>query len=145
MDCGFVSTSFKFLQHVSVKAFIWTAYLNSLSGEKMINCLPLPSLKTIIDFKRIHKLLLIPVIALIGDAIVNHYTFPLWPLLLKCCADSSTHFMVAALSWSYVANISIVNNRNHTATILLSGLLASLIDVDHFIASGAMTLQVKIK
>ncbi len=98
----------------------------------------------IIDFKRIYNLLIIPVIALTGDAIVNHFTFPLWPLLLKCCVDSSTHFMVAALSWSYMANISIVNNRNHTATILLSGLLASFIDVDHFIASRGMTLQVKL-
>ena len=97
----------------------------------------------ITDLKKSLNLFLVVVIALTGDSIVNNYTFPFWPLLLKCLTDSSTHFLIAAFSWNYVV-ISAVNNKSQLAASFLCGLFASSIDVDHFISSGSISLQVKL-
>ena len=97
----------------------------------------------ITDFKKSLNLFLVVVIALTGDSVVNNYTFPFWPLLLKCLTDSSTHFLIAAFSWNYVV-ISAVNNKSQLAASFLCGLFASSIDVDHFISSGSISLQVKL-
>ena len=110
-------------------------------GKKMKNSV-LFGLK-ITDLKKSLNLFLVVVIALTGDSIVNNYTFPFWPLLLKCLTDSSTHFLIAAFSWNYVV-ISAVNNKSQLAASFLCGLFASSIDVDHFISSGSISLQVKL-
>lgn len=91
--------------------------------------------------KTILCLAAIPILAAIGDELVHAYTFPLWPLLLKCVTDSATHFAIAFLSWSYVENSSLLEKK-HLARLIFCGLLAASIDLDHFIAAGSFHLWV---
>lgn len=100
-------------------------------------------LKTKLDIKSTINLFLIPAIALTGDKVID-YIFPYKSLILKCFIDSATHFIIASLSWNYVGNLSIYK-RTHLFAVFMCGLLASLIDIDHFIAVGTMNLQVNIK
>lgn len=93
------------------------------------------------DYKKITNLLLIPIVAIVGDALVGLYIYPL-PLTLKCLADSATHFLIASFSWNYVGNTIKLDLKSQVTSVLVCGLLASLIDVDHFIYSKSINLQV---
>ena len=87
------------------------------------------------------SLLTIEIVAIIGDTLVHSYTFPIFPLVFKCLTDSAIHFGIAALSWCVVENVLPKQRLNVTA-ILFCGVIASLIDVDHFITAGSFWLQV---
>jgi hypothetical protein len=100
------------------------------------------NLKKITDCKRITNLFSIPVTAIVGDTVIQ-YMYPYISLLLKCFIDSATHFLIASLSWNYV-EIAALNKRTHVVAIIMCGTLASVIDIDHFIAVGTTSLQVNI-
>lgn len=93
--------------------------------------------------KKIVTLMIIPAIALFGDTVVNQYKFSIFPLILKCLADSSTHFLIGLLSWNVVENIPSPNTKSYFFWLLLCGLISSLIDIDHFFESGTVSLEVK--
>ena len=94
------------------------------------------------NWRRIINLLLIPVTAVVGDTVIQ-YMNPNISLLLKCFTDSATHFFLASFSWNYVETSS-MNKRIHLVVSIMCGLLASIIDIDHFIAVGTISLQVNI-
>ncbi|XP_057373459.1 transmembrane protein 267-like [Daphnia carinata] len=109
-------------------------------SKRMWELWSLDYLKTKLDVKSTINLFLIPVIALTGDTAIG-YIYHYESLILNCFVDSATHFMIASFSWNYVGNLSI-NKRSHMFAVFMCGLLASLIDIDHFIAVGTMDLQV---
>ena len=94
------------------------------------------------NYKRVTNLFLIPVTAITGDAIIQ-YMYPYISLLVKCLTDSATHFLIASLSWTYIENVSL-NKRIHLVPIIICGSIASVIDIDHFVAVGTTSLQVNI-
>lgn len=90
------------------------------------------------------SLLTILLVAVVGDTLVQSYTFPIFPLFFKCITDSSSHFAVAALSWNVVENIANQKQRQNLTAVCFCGFLASLIDLDHFIYAGSFLLKVHI-
>lgn len=94
------------------------------------------------NWRRIINLILIPVTAVVGDTVIQSMN-PNISLLLKCFTDSATHFLLASFSWNYVETSS-MNKRIHLVVSIMCGLLASIIDIDHFIAVGTISLQVNI-
>ncbi len=93
-------------------------------------------------YKRITNLFVIPVTAIAGDTITQ-YMYPYISLLLKCLTDSATHFLIASLSWNYVDNVSL-DKIIHFIAMIMCGLIASVIDIDHFMAVGSTSLEVNI-
>ena len=60
--------------------------------------------------------------------------------LSRAAVDSGTHGVIAAVSWLLVTNLQ-MNMRNLTE-VFLSGVLGMVIDTDHFIAAGSLSLNV---
>ncbi|CAH1402525.1 unnamed protein product [Nezara viridula] len=83
---------------------------------------------------------LIVIIALCGDKLLtkvdNHF--------FKAIIDNTTHASIGLFSWAIVvfSSNSIHNLKlSHFAEILSCGIIASFIDLDHFIAARSLTLQ----
>ena len=60
-------------------------------------------------------------------------------LWLRAALDNGTHALVGLWSWAIVIGL---RKRSDLYEVLLAGLLASLIDLDHFYAAGALSLKV---
>lgn len=83
---------------------------------------------------------LIIIVAVCGDKLlakVDHHVF-------KAIIDNATHGSIGIFSWALVV-ISLNSIRNlrlkHCAEIFGCGVIASLIDLDHFIAARSLSLQ----
>lgn len=83
---------------------------------------------------------LIIIVAVCGDKLltkVDHHVF-------KAIIDNTTHGSIGIFSWALVV-ISLNSIRNlrlkHCAEIFGCGVIASLIDLDHFIAARSLSLQ----
>ncbi len=62
--------------------------------------------------------------------------------LARAMVDSLTHGVIAALSWLLVTDIQM--NVSNLTEVSLCAFLAMVIDVDHFIAAGSLSLSVSI-
>lgn len=71
--------------------------------------------------------------ALQVPAIQNH----LW---LRAALDNATHGLVGLWSWAVVIGL---RKKSDVYEVLLAGLLASLIDLDHFYMAGSLSLKVR--
>ena len=94
------------------------------------------------QIKCILHLVTIQIFAVVGDLLVHQFTFSFWPLLFKCLSDSATHFVIASLCWSYIENTSNSEKKYNLSRLFWCGLLASSIDLDHFLAAGSFNLLV---
>ena len=65
---------------------------------------------------------------------------------MKAVCDNATHGVVGLLSWLIVsmsANCSLMSSiKASWKEILLAGMISSVVDVDHFIQAGSVSLQV---
>lgn len=82
---------------------------------------------------------LLAVIAVLGDWLVSHSTLHLY----KALFDNSIHSLIGGLSWLIVT----IKLRKKTvwfrfSSVLLCAFIASVIDVDHFIAARSFKLKV---
>ncbi|KAK2179890.1 hypothetical protein NP493_465g00003 [Ridgeia piscesae] len=59
--------------------------------------------------------------------------------LSRAAVDSATHGVIAAMSWLLVTNLQ-MTTRN-LMEVFLSGVLGMVIDIDHFIAAGSLSLN----
>ena len=72
-------------------------------------------------------------VCLLGD----HLLLTLASPAARALADSATHAAVAALCWALV-----ISSCSCWGQLLLSGVLSSAIDVDHFILARSLHLKV---
>ncbi|KAL3280018.1 hypothetical protein HHI36_017526 [Cryptolaemus montrouzieri] len=83
---------------------------------------------------------LIVAVSLLGDYLVsrNHEKHA-----LKAIFDNSTHFLIGGISWLIVCiNTSFLQNHIECLfQILLCAVIASIIDVDHFISARSLSLK----
>lgn len=86
-------------------------------------------------------LTLIPFTTYFGDEIVTRAT-PGIPLLYKCVVDSITHLSVAVFCFIYIFSFQELQTEEVAAFSFLCGILASLIDTDHFLAARSFSLKV---
>ena len=61
----------------------------------------------------------------------------------RAVVDNFSHGMVGAMSWAMVVLVIPPCSLRQLAEVILCGLLASLLDVDHFIAARSFELKVK--
>lgn len=67
-------------------------------------------------------------------SIIQHH---LW---LRATLDNATHGLVGLWSWAVVIGL---RKKSDLYEVLLAGLLASIIDLDHFYMAGSLSLKVK--
>lgn len=67
-------------------------------------------------------------------SIIQHH---LW---LRAMLDNATHGLVGLWSWAIVIGL---RKKSDLYEVLLAGLLASLIDLDHFYMAGSLSLKVR--
>ena len=67
------------------------------------------------------------------SVIQNH----LW---LRAALDNTTHGLVGLWSWAVVIGL---RKKSDLYEVLLAGLLASIIDLDHFYMAGSLSLKVR--
>ena len=80
-------------------------------------------------------------VCLLGD----HLLLTLATPAARALADSGTHAAVAALCWALVISSSSCSAHSCSCwgQLLLSGVLSSAIDVDHFILARSLHLKVR--
>lgn len=61
-------------------------------------------------------------------------------LWLRAALDNATHGLVGLWSWAVVIGL---RKRSDLYEVLLAGLLASIIDLDHFYMAGSLSLKVR--
>lgn len=66
--------------------------------------------------------------------IIQHH---LW---LRAALDNATHGLVGLWSWAVVIGL---RKKSDLYEVLLAGLLASIIDLDHFYMAGSLSLKVR--
>lgn len=69
--------------------------------------------------------------------------FGLSERIVRALMDSASHFTVAFLSWfiaTYAASHTIPNRSFSIKELFIVGLMASLIDIDHFVAAKSTSL-----
>ena len=59
-------------------------------------------------------------------------------ILVRCLADSFAHGIISVVVWARTSHRGIFANRY---SLILSYLCSVLLDVDHFIAAGSVTLK----
>lgn len=59
---------------------------------------------------------------------------------LRAALDNATHGVVGLWSWAVVIGL---RKRSDVYEVLLAGLLASIIDLDHFYMAGSLSLKVR--
>lgn len=85
------------------------------------------------------KLILIVLVlsvAIVGDCLVDVFTSH---SLLKCISDNGTHFMIAVISWIFIEETNL--SSIPLGSLLLCGMMASIIDLDHFIAARSFSIH----
>lgn len=60
---------------------------------------------------------------------------------LRALSDNTVHGVVGLWSWAIVIGL---RKKSDFSEVLLAGFLSSVIDMDHFIASGSLSLKVSI-
>lgn len=66
--------------------------------------------------------------------VIQHH---LW---LRASLDNATHGLIGLWSWAVVIGL---RKKSDVYEVLLAGLLASIIDMDHFYMAGSLSLKVK--
>lgn len=61
-------------------------------------------------------------------------------LWLRAALDNATHGLVGLWSWAVVIGL---RKKSDVYEVLLAGLLASMIDLDHFYMAGSLSLKVR--
>lgn len=61
-------------------------------------------------------------------------------LWLRAALDNATHGLVGLWSWAVVIGL---RKKSDVYEVLLAGLLASIIDLDHFYLAGSLSLKVR--
>ena len=87
--------------------------------------------------------LLLPLLLLLGAAALSDARLP-WaaaPRVLRLLLDSGGHFAVAALCWSAATAHAARPGALPAPAALLCGALASLLDLDHFLAARALSID----
>lgn len=85
--------------------------------------------------------LLLVIIAITGDYIVLHSRLHIFQALF----DNATHSIIGGLSWVIVCNICKRYNSYQTiCEVAVCALVASIIDLDHFIVAKSFYLKVSI-
>lgn len=62
--------------------------------------------------------------------------------LARAVVDTLTHGVIAALSWLLVTDFQM--NMKNLTEVMSCGVFGMVIDVDHFIAAGSLSLSVSI-
>lgn len=62
-------------------------------------------------------------------------------LWLRAALDNATHGLVGLWSWAVVIGL---RKKSDWYEVMLAGLLASIIDLDHFYMAGSLSLKVKV-
>jgi len=79
-------------------------------------------------------------VALVGDHVVEQDVLTQH---VRAIADNMTHGIIGLLSWHIVtAHLADLPFAARLGEIVLCGLLASAIDLDHFAAAGSLRIQV---
>ncbi|KAK9884916.1 hypothetical protein WA026_009153 [Henosepilachna vigintioctopunctata] len=83
---------------------------------------------------------LLVAVSLLGDHLVsrNHEKHA-----FKAIVDNSTHFLIGGISWLIVCinTTFVLNHSGCLFQILLCGVIASIIDVDHFLSAKSLSLK----
>lgn len=80
--------------------------------------------------------------AVCGDSVENKLNTP-WAIAF---VDNATHALIGCLSWLSVSlgkSATVRNNSVSFKETILCGLLASLIDVDHFLTAASWKITVR--
>ena len=83
---------------------------------------------------------LLACIAATGIAVLADATGTVGDALLRALADSTAHASVAGIGWG-AATWPAQSQSNYIGEVFLSAILASLVDLDHFIAAGSTDLK----
>jgi len=87
---------------------------------------------------------LLACIAATGIAVLADATgFTVGDALLRALVDSTAHASVAGIGWG-AATWPAQSQSNYIGEVFLSAILASLVDLDHFIAAGSIDLKAAI-
>ena len=81
-------------------------------------------------------------VAICGDKLLTKTDY----FVYKALIDTFTHGSIGILSWAVVvfsSNSFRINNFNSSFEVFICGCIATLIDVDHFIAARSLNLQVR--
>ena len=63
--------------------------------------------------------------------------------ILRAAVDNGGHGVIASLSWLAVVGCKDVTRKNNLFEMFLCGLIASSIDIDHFLAAKSLRLKVR--
>lgn len=64
--------------------------------------------------------------------------------VIRALSDNFTHATVGGLTWSLILILSKKSIFNNISSVVLCFLIASFVDVDHFLAAGSWKLHVSI-
>ena len=81
-------------------------------------------------------------VTFVGDCSVERSSFASSSLIFKCIVDSGTHFSIAALAWLIVRDSLIKCNTQCIFSSILCGIVASVIDTDHFVSARSLNIKV---
>lgn len=94
--------------------------------------------QTKLTFKvKLLQIVLVLLVAVVGDGFVDLFTSH---KLFKCISDNGTHFLIAVLSWMFIEEIDF--STIPVGSLLLCGMMASVIDLDHFVAARSFNIHV---
>lgn len=96
-----------------------------------------------VSFKLFIVSFCIGLIALCGDCVENKLTIP-WTVAL---VDNLTHALIGCLSWLSVSlgkSTNVRDDKIMCREIVCCGLIASLIDLDHFLSAFSWKLAVRM-
>jgi len=93
--------------------------------------------QTKLTFKvKLLQIILVLLVAVVGDGFVDLFTSH---KLFKCISDNGTHFLIAILSWMFIEEIDF--STIPVGSLLLCGMMASVIDLDHFVAARSFNIH----
>lgn len=92
------------------------------------------------SFQNVYLTILLSVVCVVGDKLVNYTKIHLFQAIF----DNTTHGCVSGLSW-FIFRINYKNfsSKQTLLEVGLATLIASLIDLDHFLAAKSFHLKVK--
>lgn len=100
-----------------------------------------------VNFPVVATLLMLLLVSLIGDKLVFNTTWGYSnAIYFKYVLDNATHNLIAALSWVLVLLIltGTLWPRANIWQAVLCGIIASALDIDHFIAFEAETFTTRV-
>lgn len=93
--------------------------------------------RTKLTFKtKLLQIILVVIVAIVGDCLVDLFTSH---QLLKCISDNSTHLFIAVISWMFIEELDF--SVILFGSPLLCGMMASFVDLDHFVAARSFTIH----